>query len=65
MALSGGEDYQLLFSAPAEIVNRVSEAASYPIAVIGEMVAENAGQVMVMDGEGKRLRPQKDGPPKK
>ncbi len=57
MALSGGEDYQLLFTASPEIVERVRRSSSYPITIIGEVVAENPGQVILIDEEGKRVQP--------
>jgi thiamine-monophosphate kinase len=56
MALSGGEDYQLLFTASPEIIRKVRRSASYPVTVIGEITAENTGQVILMDAEGKRVR---------
>jgi len=37
LALSGGEDYELLFTAPAEIVAKVKKAASVPVTPIGEI----------------------------
>ena len=61
MALSGGEDYQLLFTAKPAVIEQVSQASEYPITVIGEMVAENPGEVIVIDQEHKRLLPQKTG----
>ena len=56
MALSGGEDYQLMFTAPAEVIKRVQKDSAYPITLIGEMVAENVGQIILIDKEGKRVR---------
>ncbi len=61
MALSGGEDYQLLFTAPREILGEVKERSSYPVSLIGEITAENSGEVVVVGEEGKRVRPQKRG----
>jgi thiamine-monophosphate kinase len=61
MALSGGEDYQLLFTAGPQAMERVRRASSYPVTVIGEVVAENAGQVILIDREGKRTLPAKKG----
>ena len=37
LALSGGEDYELLFSGSAEVIDKVKRAASCPITVIGEI----------------------------
>ncbi|MFC1873628.1 thiamine-phosphate kinase [Chloroflexota bacterium] len=53
MALTGGEDYELLFTGSAEVINRVREAVACPITVIGEITAENAGEIALIDSEGK------------
>jgi len=52
LALSGGEDYELLFTAGAEIIDKVKAAASCPITVIGEITADKAGEITLVDGEG-------------
>ena len=52
LALSGGEDYELLFTASAEVINKVREAASCPVTVIGEIVAGKAGEVKLIDTSG-------------
>ncbi len=61
MALSGGEDYELLFTAKRAVIEQVIKASSVPVTVIGEMVAENAGQVILIDQEGKRIVPRETG----
>ncbi len=61
LALSGGEDYQLLFTASPAVLKRAQKASSYPITEIGEIVAENPGQVILIDEEGKRTRPSQTG----
>jgi thiamine-monophosphate kinase len=38
MALSGGEDYELLFTAGGDAIERIRKAASVPVTVIGEVV---------------------------
>jgi thiamine-monophosphate kinase len=53
LALAGGEDYELLFTAPAEVIERVKKAASCPITVIGEIVAGDG--VSVVDRQGKPI----------
>jgi len=55
MALAGGEDYELLFTARAEVVDRVKQAASRPIMVIGEILAGDKG-VTVVDSRGKPVK---------
>jgi len=57
MALSGGEDYELLFTASDEVINRVKPKASLPVTVIGEVVADTTGKVTLVDGEGKPYKP--------
>ena len=52
MALSGGEDYQLLFSAKSDIVKEVQKASTYPITVIGEITALNEIAIRVLDSHG-------------
>jgi thiamine-monophosphate kinase len=51
LALSGGEDYELLFTARAKVIDRVKKAASCPITVIGEILAGREG-VTVVDRQG-------------
>ncbi len=51
LALSGGEDYELLFTARAEVIDRVKRAASCPITVIGEIIAGKEG-VTLVDSQG-------------
>jgi thiamine-monophosphate kinase len=58
LALTGGEDYELLFTCPSnavdEITAAVREAAGASVSVIGEIVGEQ--NVTLMDAEG-RERP--------
>ncbi len=50
LALSGGEDYELLFTASAEVIDKVKGVASCPITVIGEIVADN--KITLVDSQG-------------
>ncbi|MFC2005761.1 thiamine-phosphate kinase [Chloroflexota bacterium] len=52
LALSGGEDYELLFTASVEVVGKVKEAASCPITVIGEITSDKAGEITLVDIKG-------------
>jgi thiamine-monophosphate kinase len=61
MALSGGEDYELLFTASDEVINRVKHALTCPVSVIGETTADNAGKVTVIDATGNTISPAKQG----
>jgi thiamine-monophosphate kinase len=54
-ALRGGEDYQLLFTAPQpraeEVMDRVSAATGTPVTAIGQILPASAGiQVVLPDG---------------
>jgi thiamine-monophosphate kinase len=55
MALSGGEDYELLFTARAEVIERVKRKAACPITVIGEILAGDKG-VTLIDSQGKSVK---------
>jgi len=59
LALAGGEDYELLFTAKAEVINRVKQAASCPVTAIGEITAGQG--VTVADRRGKPLKLDKAG----
>ena len=59
LALTGGEDYELLFTAGAEIIDKVKKAASCPVTVIGEITA-GAG-VTAVDRQGNPVDSGKSG----
>ena len=52
LALSGGEDYELLFTASAEVIDKVKRATSCPITVIGKIVTGKIGEITLVDGKG-------------
>ena len=52
LALSGGEDYELLFTGSHEVVDRVKKAVSCPITVVGEIMAGKIGEVTLVDSRG-------------
>ena len=52
LALTGGEDYELLFTASASIIDRIKAAASCPITVIGEIIADNLYEVTLINRKG-------------
>jgi len=55
-ALSGGEDYELLFCGSNEAVNSVIEKANCPISIIGEITKACKGRVILLDKDGKTLK---------
>jgi thiamine-monophosphate kinase len=56
-ALSGGEDYQLLFTAKSDIVTEVRNNSVYPITVIGEITSLKEKGIQVLDQEGREYQP--------
>jgi len=52
LALSGGEDYELLFTAGSQIINRLKKVMPCPITVIGEITQGRPGQVSLIDADG-------------
>jgi len=61
LATTGGEDYELLFTASESIIETVKAKLSCPVTVIGEVVAEKPGSVVMVDGHGGLLSLAKTG----
>ena len=61
LALSGGEDYELLFTGSADVINKVKTTSSCPITVIGEITADKPSQVTVVDEKRKPVKLSKAG----
>ncbi len=58
LALSGGEDYELLFTALPEVAAEASSALDVPVTVIGNVEpldGATAADVRVIDGEGRTV----------
>jgi thiamine-monophosphate kinase len=55
LALSGGEDYELLFTANSQVISQVKQAVSCPVTVIGELMEGMPGQVILSDAGGKNI----------
>jgi len=60
LALSGGEDYELLFTASAEVIDKIRTKAPCPITVIGEIVGK-AGKITLVDSNGNPFNLSKKG----
>ena len=56
LALSGGEDYELLFTASTEVSDRVKGAISCPVTVIGEIISGKVGEVSLVDIKDKPFK---------
>jgi len=52
LALSGGEDYELLFTASTEVIDKIKARAPCPITVIGEILADKADKITLVDSKG-------------
>ncbi len=52
LALGGGEDYLLLFTAPAQVMGLVMPQLSQGAAVVGELMTGEPGRVSVLDVDG-------------
>jgi len=61
LALSGGEDYELLFTGSPEVITQVREAASCPVTIIGEIEAGKRGEVTLVDRQGNPFHLDKTG----
>ncbi len=56
LALSGGEDYELLFTARSEIIAKLKDIMSSPVTVIGEIIGDEQGQVTLLDTQDKAVK---------
>jgi thiamine-monophosphate kinase len=61
LALSGGEDYELLFTAKSKLIDKVSSFMSIPVTVIGEIVSNHVGQIILVDKQGQTVKWSKRG----
>ena len=59
--LNGGEDYELLFTAPEYIIEQTKKKISCPISIIGKIVDGTPGQVSIGDDSTKRIIQQPSG----
>ncbi len=55
LALAGGEDYELLFTAPKDIITKIELSSSLAITIIGEIADEKSESVIILDENGKQI----------
>jgi thiamine-monophosphate kinase len=55
MALSGGEDYELLFTAGAGVFERVKAELECPVTAIGKITAGEPGKIHLLNAAGKPI----------
>jgi thiamine-monophosphate kinase len=56
LALSGGEDYELLFTTKSKVITELTNIMSTPITVIGEILSDSSGQITLLDEQGKVVK---------
>ncbi len=61
LALSGGEDFELLFTAGADTIKEVKNKLPGLVTVVGEITADNPGRVILVDAAGKPVTLQRGG----
>ncbi|MQF83089.1 thiamine-phosphate kinase [SAR202 cluster bacterium AD-802-E10_MRT_200m] len=61
LALSGGEDYELLFTAPQEIIDKVIKQLSIKVSIIGEILEGIPGKVTVVDKDNNHMNLNSEG----
>ncbi len=63
LALGGGEDFELVLTAPADTLKRLDRRAdtSVPVTLIGRVVDEHPGEVIVWDEDGQEYEPPRRG----
>ncbi len=57
MALGGGEDYELLFTANEKVIEKMKKRTNTPITVIGEITEGETGEVSLLDNAGNMVKP--------
>jgi thiamine-monophosphate kinase len=60
-ALNGGEDYELLFTAPARTVYHVQRLLDCVVTPVGQITTEHPGKVELVDGAGRAVDLRKTG----
>lgn len=61
LALTAGEDYELLVAGSRESLERASSEMSTPVTVVGEMVEGESGEVILVDEKGMPMDAPKSG----
>jgi thiamine monophosphate kinase len=59
--LSGGEDYELLFTAPGPIMQHVTTSLGCQVTVVGEITPTKPGKVILLDSSGATIKLKKRG----
>ncbi|MBN1643298.1 MAG: thiamine-phosphate kinase [Dehalococcoidales bacterium] len=55
LALTGGEDYELLFTADKKVMDKVKKEIKCPVTVIGEITTAKSNEIKLIDNRGKQV----------
>jgi thiamine-monophosphate kinase len=61
LALYGGEDYELLFTANKTVIKKVKQTLNCPVTVIGDIVEETISNRVTLVGDRGNIIPRKKG----
>jgi thiamine-monophosphate kinase len=61
LALSGGEDYELLFTGSAAAFNRIKKELNCPVTAIGQVTAGAPGKIDLFDAHGRAVKASRAG----
>jgi thiamine-monophosphate kinase len=61
LVLAGGEDYELIFTGSNKVVERVKREMACPVTIIGEITANEAGQIDLLNAKGNSVKVKKTG----
>ena len=61
MALTGGEDYELLFTGDSDHITRIQAESPCPITVVGEITGGNPGEIRLFDSSGNPVKIRQSG----
>jgi len=61
LALSGGEDYELLFCAAPQVIGVIKNTTDTQITVIGSITDGHPGEVILLDADGNKIKPDEKG----
>lgn len=61
LVLSGGEDYQIVFTAGLEVMNKVMINIQPAPKIIGEIFEGRPGNIIILDARGKNIKPEHTG----
>jgi thiamine-monophosphate kinase len=61
MALSGGEDYELLFTGSTGTISKIGDEMRCPVTAIGEIIPGEPGKINLLDARGKPVKTSRTG----